>query len=94
MSPNENRILSANTTEMDNTLKRNRIINDGSINAKEQKTVRKDESIEVKVEYVPRIRWLDLSAQIFVHFGGLYGLYLVFTQAKLLTILWSKTNSP
>jgi len=92
MSPNENRILSTTTTTMDDTLKRNQIINGGSINAKEQQTVRKDESTEVKVEYVPRIKWLDLGAQIFVHVGGLYGLYLVFTQAKLLTTLWGKAK--
>ncbi|KAI4472958.1 hypothetical protein M0802_016403 [Mischocyttarus mexicanus] len=49
----------------------------------------KELSSSEQVEYVPRIKWLDLSAQIFIHGGFLYGLYLVFTQAKLLTSLWA-----
>ncbi|TGZ53155.1 Acyl-CoA Delta(11) desaturase [Temnothorax longispinosus] len=36
-----------------------------------------------------KLIWLDLIAQIFIHGGCLYGLYLVFTQAKLLTPLWA-----
>lgn len=45
-----------------------------------------------KVEYVPRITWPDLIALIFVHVGCIYGLYLIFTEAKLLTTLWGKCN--
>lgn len=52
----------------------------------------KDDESTVKVVYVPRIKWLDLSAQIFIHAGFLYGLYLVFTQAKLLTTIWGERN--
>lgn len=88
MSPNENRISSTTTTELKDRLKKNRTVNGESIDAKGQQMVQKDESTEIKVEYVPKIKWLDLSAQIFIHAGGLYGLYLVFTQAKLLTTLW------
>ncbi|XP_068972638.1 acyl-CoA Delta-9 desaturase-like isoform X1 [Bombus flavifrons] len=42
-----------------------------------------------KAEYVPRITWPDLIALIFVHVGCIYGLYLIFTEAKLLTTLWA-----
>ncbi|KAL2715606.1 acyl-CoA Delta-9 desaturase [Vespula squamosa] len=48
-----------------------------------------DSSSSDRVEYVPKIKWLDLSAQIFIHGGCLYGFYLMFTQAKLLTSLWA-----
>lgn len=41
-----------------------------------------------KAEYVPQISWPDLIAQIFIHTGSVYGLYLIFTEAKLLTVLW------
>lgn len=40
--------------------------------------------------YVPRIKWPDLLVQIFIHGGCLYGLYLIFTQARLLTSLWGE----
>ena len=50
--------------------------------------VQKDDESTAKVVYVPRIKWPDLGAQIFIHVGFLYGLYLVLTQAKLLTTLW------
>lgn len=43
-----------------------------------------------KAEHVSRIRWLDLIAQIFIHGGSVYGIYLVFTEANLLTALWGK----
>lgn len=42
------------------------------------------------VKYTPRIRWPDLMAQIFVHFGGIYGVYLMFVSAQLATTLWCK----
>ncbi|XP_043520010.1 acyl-CoA Delta-9 desaturase [Frieseomelitta varia] len=42
-----------------------------------------------KVEYVPRIAWPDLMALLFVHVGCIYGLYLIFTEAKLLTTVWA-----
>lgn len=42
------------------------------------------------VVYVPRIKWLDLAAQIFIHAGCVYGLSLIFTHARLLTSLWGK----
>lgn len=41
-------------------------------------------------EFVPRIRWLDLLAQIFVHGGCLYGLFLMLTSAKLLTTIFGE----
>ncbi|EFN78053.1 acyl-CoA Delta(11) desaturase [Harpegnathos saltator] len=48
-----------------------------------------DHESAVKVEYQPRIKWLDLGVQIFIHAGCLYGFYLVLTQAKLLTTVWA-----
>ncbi|CAD7085325.1 unnamed protein product [Hermetia illucens] len=38
-------------------------------------------------DYHPRIRWLDLLAQAFIHVGCIYGFYLLF-YAKLLTVVW------
>jgi len=40
-----------------------------------------------EVEYQAKIRWPDLIAQLFLHVGGLYGLYLLFS-AKFYTLLW------
>jgi len=92
MSPNEERIpptMCPKETDCNMTLKRTRLANNDTTMAKnyEATTQKNDEST---IEYVPRIKWLDLSAQIFIHAGCLYGLYLVFTQAKLLTSLWGK----
>lgn len=42
------------------------------------------------VEYTPRIKWPDLAAQMFIHFGCVYGFYLCLTHAKALTSLWGK----
>ena len=71
------------------TLKRNRLANDEPAK-NHTATTQNYESIEIK--YVPRIKWLDFSAQLFIHGGCLYGLYLVLTQAKLLTSLWGKAT--
>jgi hypothetical protein len=43
------------------------------------------------VNYVPRWRWPDLTVQLFVHFGCLYGFYLIFTSVKLLTTVWGES---
>lgn len=50
----------------------------------------RDDSTTVKIAYVPRLKWLDLGVQIFVHGGSVYGLYLALTQARLLTLVWGK----
>lgn len=42
-----------------------------------------------EIEYNPHIRWPDLIAQVFLHGGALYGIYLLF-QAKFYTFLWGK----
>uniref|UniRef100_A0A1B6CF47 Fatty acid desaturase domain-containing protein n=1 Tax=Clastoptera arizonana TaxID=38151 RepID=A0A1B6CF47_9HEMI len=39
--------------------------------------------------YIPCLRWPDLMAQIFVHGGAIYGLYLAFIDAKFLTGIWA-----
>ncbi|XP_011698188.1 PREDICTED: acyl-CoA Delta(11) desaturase [Wasmannia auropunctata] len=91
MSPNEERIpptmCPKTETDCNVTLKRNRnqLANDETAKGHEATIQKNDESA---IDYVPRIKWLDLGAQIFIHGGSLYGLYLVLTQAKLLTALW------
>lgn len=94
MSPNEEKIslMKYPETETDcNVTKRNGLTNSETLKNHEM-TIQKNDESATKIEYVPRIRWLDLSAQIFIHAGFLYGLYLVFTQAKLLTTLFGKAN--
>uniref|UniRef100_A0A1B6G1D1 Fatty acid desaturase domain-containing protein n=1 Tax=Cuerna arida TaxID=1464854 RepID=A0A1B6G1D1_9HEMI len=39
--------------------------------------------------YTPRIRWPDLLAQLFVHGGALYGMFLIITAARWYTTLWA-----
>lgn len=60
----------------------------------ERTVAKKDEDVDnkptIQVEYKPRIKLLDLGVQIFIHVGCVYGIYLAFTQAKLLTTLWGK----
>lgn len=94
MSPDKERIPACCTaldTGFDATTPRER--KDEPVGNAESKrtTAQKDEeSTIVKVEYEPRIKWLDLVVQIFIHAGGVYGFYLVLTQAKLLTTVWGK----
>lgn len=41
--------------------------------------------------YKPQIRWLDLTAQLFLHVGALYGLYYLVTgQTYLRTFFWGE----
>ncbi|CAH0381718.1 unnamed protein product [Bemisia tabaci] len=42
-----------------------------------------------KLDYTPKLKWPDLIAQIFIHGGALYGLYLTMTAAKIATTLWA-----
>ncbi|XP_023308966.2 acyl-CoA Delta-9 desaturase [Lucilia cuprina] len=49
---------------------------------KQQKQVEEPEK-----EFKAKIRWPDLGAQLFLHVGGLYGFYLLFS-AKFYTFLW------
>ncbi|XP_055904377.1 acyl-CoA Delta-9 desaturase [Eupeodes corollae] len=43
---------------------------------------------DASVVYRPRLRWPDLTAQVFLHIGALYGLYLL-CYAKFLTLVWA-----
>jgi stearoyl-CoA desaturase (Delta-9 desaturase) len=44
-----------------------------------------------KVEFIPRIRWPDLIAQVFIHVGAVYGLfYLITFKAVVYTYVWCK----
>lgn len=40
-------------------------------------------------EFVPKIRWPDLGAQIFLHAGALYGVWLL-PSVRWWTLVWSK----
>lgn len=46
------------------------------------------EGQDQKTEYVPRIRWPDLFAQLFIHGGALYGIFLMLTVARIYTSIW------
>lgn len=43
-------------------------------------------------EFRPAIRWPDLVAQLFIHLGCLYGLFLCLWSAKLPTTLFGKSK--
>ncbi|XP_014252718.1 acyl-CoA Delta(11) desaturase [Cimex lectularius] len=51
--------------------------------------IKKDVDETKENVFVPRWRFPDLGAQLFLHLGGLYGLYLAFTSAKWQTNLWT-----
>lgn len=87
MSPDEERIWA--TMRAVPAARKDQMVNDESVKEKDlEVSPRAEESTAGKIEYVPRIKWLDLIVQIFIHAGCLYGLYLVLTQAKWLTTLW------
>lgn len=41
-------------------------------------------------KYVAKIKWPDFIAQLFLHAGALYGLYLMIFYARFYTFLWGK----
>ncbi|KAH0951044.1 hypothetical protein HN011_010592 [Eciton burchellii] len=88
MSPDEKKVRAVARA----TAKADQMANDDSAAKGDLDVTQRDASISsmaAKIEYVPRIKWLDLSAQIFIHVGFLYGFYLVLTQASWLTALWA-----
>lgn len=55
---------------------------------------KKEDSLSSEsAEYSPQIRWPDLIAQLFVHGGALYGIYLMFTVAQWRTVLWGESHT-
>ncbi|XP_039969009.1 acyl-CoA desaturase [Bactrocera tryoni] len=56
-------------------------------NAAASKEAHQMKATSDEIEYNPQIRWPDLIAQVFLHTGALYGIYLLF-QARFYTILW------
>lgn len=42
--------------------------------------------------FIPKIRWPDLCAQIFLHVGALYGLIFHLYAIKLYTLIWCKLS--
>ncbi|KAK9884980.1 hypothetical protein WA026_009212 [Henosepilachna vigintioctopunctata] len=47
------------------------------------------DSHEKETTYVPSIKWPDLTAQLFIHIGCLYGLYLCLVSARFYTTLFA-----
>lgn len=41
-------------------------------------------------EYEWKIVWRNILGMIYLHVGGVYGIYLMFTQARLITFVWGK----
>lgn len=65
----------------------------GLNNNNERKLDEKIPEANDDVEYVPKIMWPDLFAQLFVHGGCVYGLYLILTgQVMFYTVLWGTSN--
>lgn len=86
MSPNKERVPPAGCHVLEDT-EENSMANNRIAVTDDFLTVDENYSSS-KVEYVPRIAWPDLIAQIFIHAGCVYGLYLIFAKAKFLTTLW------
>lgn len=57
--------------------------------AKEKLLQQQQSAEDLEKEFKPKIRWPDLIAQLFLHVGGLYGFYLLFS-AKFYTFLWGE----
>lgn len=49
-----------------------------------------EEKVPKREEFVPKLRWPDFIAQVFIHVGCLYGFYLIIVAAKLYTSLFGK----
>lgn len=73
---------------MSSSKKNSFMIEDNSNN-----TTKVEYNDDEKQFYKPSIKWPDLAAQLFIHAGALYGLYLMFIQAKVLTSIWGKKNT-
>lgn len=41
-------------------------------------------------KFVPKIRWPDLIAQLFLHIGAIYGLIFQFYTIRFYTLVWCK----
>lgn len=89
MSPNKEQVTPTVYEVLEKQQKENDLKN--SRLAETEDFLSADESYRSsKAEFVPRIRWPDLVAQIFIHAGCVYGIYLIFAKAKLLTTLWGR----
>lgn len=60
------------------------------------RTINKNDDKSIKAtendanNYVAKIRWPDLCAQLFLHVGAIYGLIFQFYAIKFYTLLWCK----
>jgi len=50
------------------------------------------EEVKEKPKYVRRIVWRNVAIFTYLHLGGLYGIYLSFTSAKLATVIFGKVD--
>lgn len=51
-----------------------------------------EEDTSSKYEYKMEIVWFNAIGFLILHLGALYGIFLGFTRAKLLTFLWGENN--
>jgi len=49
-----------------------------------------DEESKEKSKYVRRIVWRNVLIFLYLHFAAIYGIYLVFISAKLMTTIFGK----
>jgi stearoyl-CoA desaturase (delta-9 desaturase) len=53
-----------------------------------------NEEAKEKVEYKLQIVWKNVFIFIFLHLGALYGIYLIFTSAKIATTIFGNYVHP
>jgi len=49
-----------------------------------------DEESKEKSKYVRRIVWRNVLIFLYLHFAAIYGIYLIFISAKLMTTIFGK----
>lgn len=79
----------ATTTDNSNTSSSLGYSEENAVYKEIQKSAKDSKDAIATEEYKPKIRWPDLGAQLFLHSGAVYGLYLLFS-AKLYTFAWRK----
>lgn len=88
MPPYEERIPTTTCTLQEKVTRDDENQNTDFIDDVKKNGINNNEVDKAKVDYIPQIKWPDLIAQAFIHFGCVYGFYLCLTQAKGLTFLW------
>lgn len=60
------------------------------VNVTTEQSITNNTNTNNNKKYKWSIVWRNVIAFIYLHVGSVYGLYLLFTGAKLLTFMWSK----